>query len=58
MNGEETISYHFERAKAELDRARSAGDATAAQAHFGLAALHMERVRALGEKSGASLALM
>ena len=48
VRSDDKISYHSRRAKTELEMARSAGNAPAAQAHLSLAALHIEQVRALG----------
>ena len=41
----EDRSYHIERARIELDRAYRSDTHEAARAHFGLASLHMKRVR-------------
>lgn len=43
----EDIQFHSNRAMAELDLALRSGDSRAAQAHFGLSALHLDRMRAL-----------
>lgn len=47
MTNEEKIEYHSERAMAELDLALSARSHEASQAHFGLSALHLDRMRSL-----------
>lgn len=41
------LAFHTERAMAELDLALRASTTRAAQAHFGLSALHLDRMRAL-----------
>ena len=41
------LAFHSERAMAELDMALRASTNRAAQAHFGLSALHLDRMRAL-----------
>ena len=41
------LAFHTERAMAELDMALRASTNRAAQAHFGLSALHMDRMRTL-----------
>ncbi|QAY77215.1 hypothetical protein [Sphingosinicella sp. BN140058] len=43
------ISFHSQRARIELDLAARAGCARAAQAHFGLSQLHLDRMRDLAE---------
>jgi hypothetical protein len=47
MTDEQKIEYHSERAMAELDLALSAKCHEASQAHFGLSALHLDRMRDL-----------
>jgi hypothetical protein len=42
------FEFHSERAKAELDLARRAETAAAAQAHLRLSQLHAEKLRGLG----------
>jgi hypothetical protein len=49
MASKDDIQFHSERAMAELDRALSASSAAAAQAHFSLSALHLQRMQAVGE---------
>lgn len=41
------LAFHTERAMAELDMALRASTNRAAQAHFGLSALHLDRMRLL-----------
>ena len=47
MMSDEAIRFHSDRAMAELDRALTADCIQAAQAHFGLSALHLDRMEAL-----------
>ena len=47
MTTDEKIQFHSERAMAEFDLARSASCIQAAQAHFGLSVLHLDRMRSL-----------
>jgi hypothetical protein len=42
------MEFHSQRAQAELDLARSASSAVAAEAHFRLSQLHAEKLRSLG----------
>ena len=51
MNGD-PIKFHCERAAAELDLAMQARHAAAARAHFGLSALHLQKVERLIEPPG------
>ena len=53
MMVEEQIQFHSERAMAELDRALDATCIQAAQAHFGLSALHLDEMRRLKDSLGA-----
>lgn len=48
MTVHEQIEFHADRAAAELDLAERALSVHAAHAHFGLSALHRDRLRALG----------
>ena len=41
------ITFHSKRAMAELDLAVRASSTPAARAHFGLSALHLERMKTL-----------
>jgi hypothetical protein len=41
------FEFHARRAKAELDQARQASSAAAANAHLSLSRLHVERMRAM-----------
>jgi hypothetical protein len=50
MHIDEDIDFHSERAMAELDRALSASCIQAAQAHFGLSALHLDRMQSLKDE--------
>ena len=43
------IQFHSERARAELELAGSAASASAARAHRGLSALHLDRMKSLDE---------
>lgn len=45
MTIDEQISFHSERAMAELDCALEAHCLQAARAHFGLSSLHLDRMR-------------
>ena len=47
MSKEELIRFHSDRAMAELDCALDAQCVQAARAHFGLSALHLDRMRDL-----------
>ena len=47
MTTEQEIEFHSERAMAELDCALDATCLQAARAHFGLSALHLDRMRDL-----------
>jgi len=47
MAHQDDIKFHSDRAKAEFDRALGAGSTVAAEAHFRLSALHLERIRNL-----------
>lgn len=47
MSREELIRIHSDRALDELDRALDAQCIQAARAHFGLSALHLDRMRDL-----------
>ena len=49
MTREDEIRLHSDRASAELDMALSAQSIQAARAHFGLTALHLDRMRDLAE---------
>ncbi len=49
MHGGDDISFHSRRAMAELDLAGRASTVAAAEAHFGLSTLHLERMRRLAE---------
>jgi hypothetical protein len=55
MTGDQ-LKFHSERAAAELELAIGARDAKAAKAHFGLSALHLERLGRLieGARAGVS----
>lgn len=53
MNIDETIQFHSDRAMAELDRALNASCVQASQAHFGLSALHLDRMRFLKDRRAA-----
>ncbi len=48
------IRFHCERASTELERARSAVTAAAAEAHLTLSALHLEKMRALSGGPGSA----
>jgi hypothetical protein len=48
---EELIEFHSERAMTELDQALTARDLRAAQAHFGLSSLHLDRMRSLQDSA-------
>jgi hypothetical protein len=50
MQIEDQIQLHSTRAMTELDRALDAHCIQAARAHFGLSALHLDRMRALKQK--------
>lgn len=50
MTREEKIQFHSERAMTELDLALSARCHQASQAHFGLSALHLDRMRSLKDE--------
>ncbi len=50
MHIDEDIDFHSERAMAELDRALGANCIQAAQAHFGLSALHLDRMQSLKDE--------
>lgn len=50
MTGDD-ISFHSQRAEAELELARRATRAEAARAHIGLYALHLERLSLLTDPS-------
>ena len=54
MNKQELIRFHSDRALTELDRALDAECIQAARAHFGLSALHLDKMQDL--KRGAELA--
>lgn len=45
MLTDEDMSYHLERARAELDLAYRSPHALAAEAHMKLSALHMRRIK-------------
>jgi hypothetical protein len=47
MDKQELIRFHSDRALAELDRALDAQCIQAARAHFGLSALHLDRMQDL-----------
>jgi hypothetical protein len=47
MTTDQQIQLHSDRAMAELDMALTASCIQAAQAHFGLSALHLDRMRDL-----------
>ena len=51
MSKEELIRLHSDRALDELDRALDAQCIQAARAHFGLSALHLDRMRDLKRNS-------
>ena len=51
MTRENEIRFHSHRAMAELDMALEAVCLQAARAHFGLSALHLERMRALKQRA-------
>ena len=53
MNKQDLIRFHSDRALAELDRALDAECIQAARAHFGLSALHLDKMQDL--KRGATL---
>jgi hypothetical protein len=48
FNFEDDRTHHRERARAELDLAYRAVSRAAAEAHLGLASLHMRRLSSLG----------
>lgn len=50
MDKQELIRFHSDRALAELDRALDAQCIQAARAHFGLSALHLDRMQDLKRK--------
>lgn len=50
MSIEDRIKLHSDRAMAELDLALRAGNLNAAQAHFDLSELHLDKMRALGNQ--------
>ena len=47
MTTDQQIEFHSDRAMAELDLALTASCIQAAQAHFGLSALHLDKMRDL-----------
>jgi hypothetical protein len=47
---EDNLQFHSDRAMAELDLALRCSDSRAAKAHFGLSALHLDRMRALKDR--------
>ena len=47
MDKQELIRFHSDRALAELDRALDANCIQAARAHFGLSALHLDKMQDL-----------
>lgn len=47
MTTDQLIQHHSQRAMTELDLALGASCIQAAQAHFGLSALHLDRMRDL-----------
>lgn len=49
MTTDELIDMHADRAMAELDQALSAASIPAAQAHYTLSSLHLDRMRSLRE---------
>jgi len=49
MTTDELIEFHSDRAMAELDCALEATCIQAAQAHFGLSALHLDKMQDLKE---------
>ena len=51
MSRDELIEFHSERAMAELDQALTARDLRAAQAHFGLSSLHLDKMRSLKDST-------
>jgi hypothetical protein len=51
MNVEDQIEFHSARAQAELDMAGRAQSIHAANAHFNLSALHLEKARGLGART-------
>jgi hypothetical protein len=51
MTRQDEIRIHSDRASAELDMALSAQSIQAARAHFGLTALHLERMRDLADRA-------
>ena len=48
--------YHLERARTELDLGFRSENRKVAEAHIGLSALHMKRMKELDEESGAAAA--
>ena len=50
MASKDEIQFHSDRAMAELDRALGAASMAAAQAHFQLSALHLEKMRDLSDE--------
>ncbi len=50
------ISFHSERAMAELDQALRASSVMAARAHFDLSALHLQRMQSLATDQMPALA--
>ncbi len=51
---EDDISYHSNRALAEIDQARRCVDVHAARCHLQLAEQHLERMRSLARAAAAS----
>ena len=47
MDKQDLIRFHSDRALAELDRALDANCIQAARAHFGLSALHLDKMQDL-----------
>jgi hypothetical protein len=50
MDKQDQIRVHSDRAMNELDMALEAGCMQAARAHFGLSALHLDRMRELKQE--------
>ncbi len=47
MGGQDLVKFHADRAMEELDLALRASSEAAAQAHFRLSSLHLDRMRSL-----------
>jgi hypothetical protein len=55
MGKNDLIQFHSDRALAELDRALDAQCIQAARAHFGLSALHLDRMQDLKRNAEAEV---